>query len=142
MAVLLSSGNLPCMIHTNEPIGHSYPGKTPVTLEQIYQLAKTFPDNRIVLAHWGGGLFVYNVMKKEVKQTLNNIWFDTAASPYLYDPAVYSMAETAGMIDKILFGTDYPLLTPERYFKDMKNSGLSPENINKICFSNVRKAYF
>lgn len=141
MEVLLSHGNLPCMIHTNEPIGHPYPGKTPVTLDQIYRLAGTFPENRVILAHWGGGIFFYNVMKKEVKQTFENIWFDTAASPYLYDPAVYAVAEKAGMIDKILFGTDYPLLTPDRYFNDLSVSGLSKENRDKICFNNIRKAY-
>lgn len=58
MAVLREKGNLPCMIHTNEPVGHAYPGKTPVTLEQIQKLAATFPDNRIILAHWGAGSFL------------------------------------------------------------------------------------
>ncbi|MEN8212498.1 MAG: amidohydrolase family protein, partial [Thermodesulfobacteriota bacterium] len=28
MSVLRENGNLPCMIHTNEPVGHKYPGKT------------------------------------------------------------------------------------------------------------------
>ncbi|MEJ2731666.1 MAG: amidohydrolase family protein, partial [Deltaproteobacteria bacterium] len=45
---------LPVLIHTNEPIGHAYPGKTPNTLAQIYQLIRTFPQNKIILAHWGG----------------------------------------------------------------------------------------
>ena len=51
--------DLPVMIHTNEPVGHRYPGKTPNTLAQIYTLVKRFKDNRIILAHWGGGLFFF-----------------------------------------------------------------------------------
>ncbi|MCK5099390.1 MAG: amidohydrolase family protein, partial [Desulfobacteraceae bacterium] len=61
MEILREFGNLPCMIHTNEPVGHKYPGKTPVTLGQIYNLAKAFPENKLVLAHWGGGVFFYNI---------------------------------------------------------------------------------
>ena len=125
MAVLRDKGNLPCMIHTNEPVGHKYPGKTPITLEQIYTLAKTFPDNKIILAHWGGGIFLYNLMKKETKAVLKNIWYDTAASPFLYDSQIYDIAVDAGVADKVLFGTDFPLLTPDRYYKDIDNSNIN-----------------
>ena len=125
MALLREKGNLPCMIHTNEPIGHYYPGKTPVTPEQIYALAQKFPDNRIILAHWGGGIFFYHIMKKQTKQALKNIWYDTAASPFLYEPKIYDIAAAAGLIDKILFGTDFPLLTPERYYMELEQTGLS-----------------
>jgi predicted TIM-barrel fold metal-dependent hydrolase len=55
----------PVLIHTNEPVGHLYAGKTRNTLSQIYQMIRRFPENRIVLAHWGGGIFFYNLLKKE-----------------------------------------------------------------------------
>ncbi len=126
MEVLRTKGNLPCMIHTNEPVGHSYPGKTPITLEQIETMARTFPDNRIILAHWGGGIFFYHVMKKQLKESLKNIWYDTAASVFLYDPGIYDMAVRAGVIDKVLFGTDFPLLSPDRYYMDMDQSAMTP----------------
>jgi len=141
MEVLKNEGNLPCMIHTNEPVGHKYPGKTNVTIEQIYRLAKTFPENKIILAHWGGGIFIYNVMKKEVQTVLNNIWYDTAASLFLYGPQIYDMAKTAGVIDKVLFGTDYPLLSPDRYYDDLEKSGLSGEDKNKILGQNALQFY-
>ncbi|THB77581.1 MAG: amidohydrolase [Desulfobacteraceae bacterium] len=142
MDTLKKRGNLPCMIHTNEPIGHTYPGKTPVSLKQIYDLAREFPDNRIILAHWGGGLLFYNIMKKEVKQALKNVWFDTAASPFLYTPEIYSMARQAGIIDKVLLGTDYPLLKPDRYLNEIRASGIPEQDIEKICCHNARDAYF
>ncbi len=142
MELLRSRGGLPCMIHTNEPIGHMYPGKTPVTLGQIYRLVKTFPDNRIILAHWGGGLLFYHLMKKEIKQALVNTWFDTAASPFLYDPGIYSFAVSAGMADKIVLGTDFPLLTIDRYQADLAQSGISSDAADKICGRNAYRAYF
>ena len=141
MDVLREKGNLPCMIHTNEPIGHPYPGKTPVTLEQINVLGKAFPDNRIILAHWGGGIFFYHVMKKQLKENLKNIWYDTAASPFLYDPAVYDMAVQAGVGDKVLFGSDYPLLPPSRYYGDLDKSGITPEQRAAVLGGNAAVFY-
>jgi uncharacterized protein len=137
MEILRDNGNLPCMIHTNEPVGHQYPGKTPVTLGQIYNLAKAFPDNKLVLAHWGGGIFFYNIMKKDVKTVLKNVWFDTAASPFLYEPSIYKLAVDTGIIDKVLLGTDYPLLKPERYIKDIDASGISGIDKEKIIHGNA-----
>ena len=133
--------DLPVMIHTNEPIGHSYPGKTPNTLAQIYALIQTFPQNKIVLAHWGGGLFFYSLLKKEVKESLKNVYFDTAASPYLYDTDVYRLAIERVGVEKILFGSDFPLLPPARYFDEMKAAGLSEDEMQQICGLNVDRIF-
>jgi len=141
MDVLRSKGNLPCMIHTNEPLGHPYPGKTPVTLEQIDSMARAFPDNKIILAHWGGGIFFYHIMKKEMKERLKNIWYDTAASVFLYDPAIYDMAVASGVIDKVLFGSDFPLLTPKRYYDDLNRSNLSEEHRAMVLGKNAQDLY-
>lgn len=129
--------DLPVLIHTNEPIGHAYPGKTPNTLAQIYQLIRTFPQNKIILAHWGGGLFFFGLLKKEVKDSFKNVYFDTAASPYLYDTAVYRLAIELVGIKKILFGSDFPLLSPTRYFGEMKAAGLAQDEIQQICGLNA-----
>jgi len=129
--------NMPVLIHTNEPLGHLYPGKTPNTLGQIYRLIRKFPDNKIILAHWGGGIFFFNLLKKEVKETLSNVYFDTAASPFLYDTEIYQVAKNIAGLDKILFGTDFPLLKPERYFKEFEKAGLSAEEKERICGTNA-----
>jgi len=130
---------VPVLIHTNEPVGHLYPGKTPNTLSQIYTLARRFPDNTIVLAHWGGGIFFYNLLKKEVKDTLKNIYFDTAASPFLYHRDIWDFAKQTAGIDKILLGTDFPLLKPARYFRELELSRLEKEDIDLICGGNAAR---
>ena len=117
--------NAVVLIHTNEPVGHVYPGKSPNTLSQIYALIRRFPENRLVLAHWGGGIFFYALLKKEVRDALRNVYFDTAASPFLYDPAVWETAARIVGADKILLGTDYPLLKPSRYLREIDASPLS-----------------
>jgi hypothetical protein len=128
---------VPALIHTNEPVGHYYPGKTPNTLLEIYNLIKRFPENKIVLAHWGGGILFFNLLKKEVKEALKNVYFDTAASPFLYDSKIYTQARDIIGPGKILFGSDFPLLKPERYFKEMKGSGLENDDVEKILGLNA-----
>jgi len=129
--------DLPVLIHANEPVGHCYPGKTQMTLRQIYELIKRYTRNKIVLAHWGGGIFFFHLLKKEVKTYFKNIFFDTAASPFLYDISVYPIAVRILGAEKILFGSDYPLLTPDRYVSDMNASGASQADIRAICGLNA-----
>lgn len=131
--------NVSILIHTNEPVGHLYPGKTPNTLKQIYDLVRRFPDNRIVLAHWGGGIFLYSLLKKEVAGSLENVWFDTAASPFLYHPDIYRYARDLAGIDKILFGSDFPLLKPKRYFRELEASGLTRDEMDAVCGGNAAR---
>ncbi|BBO75283.1 hypothetical protein DSCW_27000 [Desulfosarcina widdelii] len=129
--------DVPVLLHTNEEVGHLYPGKTPNTMIQIYETVSRFPDNTIVLAHWGGGIFFYNLLKKAVKETLKNVWYDTAASPFLYESRIYSYARDLVGIDKVLLGTDYPLLKPARYFKEMHEGGLNREEMDAVCGQNA-----
>ena len=136
MAVCLEN-DAPLLIHTNEPIGHQYPGKQEITLKQIENLIKAYPDNKIILAHWGGGIFFYSLLKKEIREALKNVWFDTAASPYLYNASIYKTAGSIMGYDKILFGTDYPLLNPRRYFRELESTGIEQDDIDKIKGENT-----
>jgi predicted TIM-barrel fold metal-dependent hydrolase len=130
---------VPLLLHTNEPVGHAYPGKSPMQLGELYDLVKAFPDLTLILAHWGGGLFFFNLLKKEISHALKNVYFDTAASPYLYRPEIYRLAAEIIGPEKILFGSDYPLLPPSRYLKEMAAGGLAPEHQEMITKHNAMK---
>ncbi|MDY6972647.1 MAG: amidohydrolase family protein [Thermodesulfobacteriota bacterium] len=137
ITALCSQFRVPLLLHTNEPVGHQYSGKTPMTLSQIYGFLKCNPSNRIILAHWGGGMFFYALMKKEVKEVLKNVWFDVAASPFLYKPDIYRIAGEIIGFEKVLLGSDYPLLEPKRYFREMESVGLAPGSIAQIAGLNA-----
>ena len=104
-----SEAGLPLLLHANEPVGHAYPGKGTLGMRQIYDLIRAVPTLTLVLAHWGGGFPFYEMMP-EVRRAAANVCYDSAASPLLYEPSVFP--RVAGMVgaEKILFGTDYPLL--------------------------------
>jgi hypothetical protein len=126
------------LTHASEPVGHSYPGKGTITPEVLYRFIANFPDLRIVLAHWGGGLPFYALMP-EVAEALRNVHFDTAASPLLYyDPVCQHVAQLVGA-DKILFGSDYPLLAQERAIKWITSLDLPQEVKNKILGGNAEE---
>lgn len=127
----------PVLLHVNEPVGFQYSGKSPNTLGQIWNLVRRFSDNRMILAHWGGGLPFFGLLKKEADEILKNIWFDTAAGPYLYKPEVYNAAAIAVGWNRILMGTDFPLLTPLRYRKDMAAAGVPASAVSAIMGGNA-----
>ena len=123
--------------HASEPVGHLYPGKGRTTPEKLYTLAKNFPQNTIVFAHWGGGLPFYTLMP-EVQEELRNVYYDTAASPFLYSPDVFQrVAEICGA-GRILFGTDFPLLKPSRTLDQVRGSGLPDADKAAILGGNAR----
>ena len=128
--------NLPLTVHASEPVGHHYPGKGAATPEKLLALATNFPDNRIILAHLGGGLPFYAAMP-EVAAALSNIRYDTAALPYLYRPAAIRAAAITAGPDRILFGSDYPLLHPRRVAAHIADAGLTPPEIASIMGANA-----
>lgn len=140
MEVCRTAG-LPVLLHSNEPVGHAYPGKTPNTLAELYGLARQFRDNRIVLAHWGGGLLFYHLLRKEAGEVLANVYFDTAASPYLYDTRIWRVAADTAGAHRILLGSDYPLLRPGRYLDEIRRSTLTPEEQAAICGGNATRLF-
>lgn len=128
----------PILLHVNEPIGHYYEGKTDISVEEGFELAKNFPENKFIFAHWGGGLPFFELMP-EVEKSLANVYYDTAASPFLYRDEIFSTARSIGIIDKILFGSDYPLISPGVYKDKLRQTELTMKEQNKILHENAKK---
>ncbi len=133
----LDERKLPLLVHTNEPVGHDYRGKGDTTPAIVYRLALSFPQVTLICAHWGGGLLFYELMP-EVRQTLANVYYDTAASLYLYDRTIFPLAETLCR-DKILFATDYPLIGQQRFLHHVRASGLSSGALEQILGANAER---
>ncbi len=126
------------LTHASEPVGHDYPGKGIITPDRLYPFITNFPDLTIVCAHWGGGLPFYALMP-EVKQAMKNVFFDTAASPFLYSPQVYNQVTQLVGADKILFGSDYPLLAQTQLLQEINSADLSEEAKSLILSGNAQR---
>jgi predicted TIM-barrel fold metal-dependent hydrolase len=104
---------LPVVVHGSEPVGHSYAGKGDTHPQGLLEMIERFPGVRLVGAHWGGGLPFYALMP-EVKEALSNTYFDSATSPFLYAPEIYSTMAAAVGHERLLFGSDFPLVRASR----------------------------
>jgi predicted TIM-barrel fold metal-dependent hydrolase len=138
LITMMINNNLIFLTHASEPVGHQYQGKGSVTPEILYPCITNYPDLNMVCAHWGGGLPFYALMP-EVRMAMANVYFDTAASPFLYSPRIYNQVIDLVGPDKILFGTDYPLLKPARLLSEIDSLGLPDETRKMILEDNARK---
>jgi len=128
---------LTLLFHVSEPVGHLYPGKEGLRPEELLAFVERYPDVRVIAAHWGGGLPFYALMP-EVSAALKCTWFDTAASPLLYDDRVFATGGAAAGVDRVLFGSDFPLLPQKRQRRVVEEApGLTPEAIAAILGGNA-----
>lgn len=124
------------LVHASEPVGHGYPGKGTVTPDLLMALVSAFPNNTFIFSHFGGGLPFYGLMP-EVKSALKNVYFDSAASSFLYTPEVFDVAARAVGAEKIVFASDFPLVTQRRALDEFEQAGLSPEQSRLVRGANA-----
>lgn len=137
----------PINFHVNEPLGRRRAGRRFDRFEDFQWLASTYPELRIVLSHWGG-LAAFYELNPAVRRDLRNVFYDTAASPLLYDSRVYRAVVDAVGAEKILFGSDYPLLlypradrVPgfSRLVEEVCTSRLTDAELDQILHQNARR---
>ncbi len=133
----ISKLGIPLLLHASETVGHSYPGKGETDLREFYRFVSSFPDINIILAHWGGGLVFYEMMPS-VAQATQRVYYDTAASPYLYRKEIYRVASEIVGPGRVLFGSDYPLIRQVRHLKEIRDAGLDRVPLSQILGDNTR----
>lgn len=136
MAEAVGSLGLPLIVHASEPVGHSYPGKGDVFPTAAWELARRYPALRIVLAHWGGGLPFYELMP-EVVVDLRNVFYDSAATTFLYRFEVFKIVAEICSADRVLFGTDFPLLRQGPFLQRVRALGLPEPALRSILGTNA-----
>ena len=130
--------DIPILTHSSEPLGHLYPGKGQTTPDKIYSLIEAFKGINLICAHWGGGLPFYALMP-EVAGLLSNVFFDTAASPFLYDQKVVSVVTELVGGTKILMGTDYPLINQRRIINQITDAQITDDAKENILYGNAAR---
>jgi len=123
--------------HCSEPVGHIYPGKGNVSLHDIVTFLTAFPDVRFIAAHWGGGLPFYSLMP-EVQRITANVWYDTAATVYLYQQRIFPIVANLVGAERILFASDYGLLRQRRIITHIEQSGLDTEEVGMVLGGNAQ----
>ncbi|MFT3870861.1 MAG: amidohydrolase family protein [Nibricoccus sp.] len=131
--VLAGELGFPVNLHVTEPLSKNYPGKIETPLADFVHFAHEFPQTNFILAHWGARLPLNPTLGTEACACAN-LFYDTAASPLIYQPKVFREIIDAVGAERVLFGSDFPLnLYPDYHdtaqlgaiFKDLDAAGLS-----------------
>lgn len=139
---------VPTTLHVTDSLSVS-PGAyvIPTPLAGYVELVKDFPENIFILAHWGAGLPFYE-LNRTLSALFKNTYYDTSASALLYHPSVYRRVCDLIGADRILFGSDYPLLTHRRLtreptfahdLQDARASGLTEPELKQVLGENARR---
>jgi uncharacterized protein len=105
MLALAGELGMPVNLHVTDPDSRPFPGRIETPAGDFVTLAHAFPRTTFILAHWGGLL----PLRDDRFAGLDNVYYDTAASPLLYDAGVWARATTALGPSRVLFGSDFPL---------------------------------
>jgi predicted TIM-barrel fold metal-dependent hydrolase len=131
---------VPALFHTGQNgIGAGLPGgrgiklrySNPILLDEV---AADFPGLTVILAHpsvpWQAEAISMATHK-------SNVYIDLSGwSPKYFPPELVRAA--GGMLRrKVLFGTDYPLITPERWLADFAQLDIRPEAVTGILTANA-----
>ena len=138
----IESLGVPALFHTGQTgIGAGLPGGRGIKLRLsdpmlVDDVAADFPGLTIILAHpsvpWAASSISIATHKA-------NVFIDLSGWAPKYFPPELVRAANSLLQDKVLFGTDYPLLTPQRWLSDFEALDIKPQVRPKILKDNAVK---
>ena len=126
----IQEAGVPALFHTGHSgIGTGLPGGGGIRLKfsnpmYVDDVAVDFPELKIVLAHpsfpWQDEAISVALHKRQVYIDLSG-W-----SPKYFPPQLVRYANTQ-LRDRVLFGSDYPMITPDRWLADFEQADFKDE---------------
>jgi predicted TIM-barrel fold metal-dependent hydrolase len=138
----IAEAKLPALFHTGQTgVGAQTPGGGGIRLKYSHPMllddvAADFPEMPIVLAHPS---FPWQEEALSVATHKPQVYIDLSGwSPKYFPPILVQYANTL-LKDKILFGSDYPVMSPERWFAEFDKLPIKPEVRPLILKDNAAK---
>jgi predicted TIM-barrel fold metal-dependent hydrolase len=139
---VIAEHRLPAVFHTGQTaVGSGLRGGGGILLKysnpiHLDEVAADFPEMQVIMAHpsvpWQDEALSVAVHKP-------NVWIDLSGwSPKYFPPQLVRYANSL-LKDKVLFGTDFPALTPERWLRDFATLEIKPEVRPLILKENARR---
>ncbi len=137
---VLQSAGVIALFHTGQTgIGAGMRGgygfklalSNPMLLDGI---AADFPDLQIIMAHPS---VPWQDEALSVATHKHNTWIDLSGWSPKYFPESLVRAANSYLKNRILFGSDFPLLTPDRWRRDVEHTSLKPEVMPGILKDNA-----
>ena len=140
---VINEYKLPAIFHTGHSgMGTGMRGGGGVRLKYgqpmlVDDVAVDFPDMKIILAHPS-----WPWVDESLSMALHkdNVFIDLSGwSPKYFQPQIIQYANTQ-LRKKMLFGSDFPLIKPDKWIEQFKEAGFKPEIHDLILKQNAIKA--
>jgi len=138
----IAEAKLPALFHTGQTgVGAGTRGGGGLRLKysnplHLDDVAADFPDMPIILAHPS---FPWQEEALSVATHKPQVYIDLSGwSPKYFPPILVQYANTL-LKDKILFGSDYPVLHPEKWVEEFDKLPIKPEVRPKIMKENAAR---
>ncbi|WP_306360243.1 amidohydrolase family protein [Nocardia sp. CC227C] len=139
----LRSLGVPALFHTGQTgIGAGLPGGRGIKLRYsdpmlLDDVAADFPELTVIMAHpsvpWQDAAISIATHKA-------NVFIDLSGWSPKYFPPQLVRAANGPLADKVLFGSDYPVITPQRWIRDFEQLEIEPHIRPKIMKDNAIRA--
>jgi len=133
---------VPVLFHSGQTaVGAGLPGggglkikyAQPIHMDDV---AADFPELNIIMAHPG---VPWQEEQLSIALHKPNVYIDLSGwSPKYFRPILVQYANSL-LQNKVLFGSDFPALTPQRWLSDFEGLELKPEVRQKILLDNAAK---
>jgi predicted TIM-barrel fold metal-dependent hydrolase len=130
LAGLARRHGLALLFHVTEPGGHDYPGKKGLSLDSFRGFLTRSQGVAVVGAHLAGGLPLNDPPRPEA-------YADTAALRLLYGPAVLAELTKTAWAGRLLFGSDFPLVSQAAALADVRAGGLDGAALERVLGGNA-----
>ena len=139
---VIAEAKLPALFHTGQTgVGAGMPGGMGMRLKYsnpmyVDDVAADFPDMPIVLAHPS---FPWQEEALAVATHKPNVYIDLSGwSPKYFPPILVRYANTL-LKDRVLFGSDWPAIMPDRWLADFEKLDIKPDVRPLILKENARR---
>ncbi|CAM3646579.1 amidohydrolase family protein [Paracoccus yeei] len=138
----IAEAGLPALFHTGQTgVGAGMRGGNGMRLKysnpmHLDDVAVDFPDMPIVLAHPS---FPWQDEALAVATHKPNVWIDLSGwRPKYFPPILVRYADTL-LRDRVLFGSDWPMIAPEGWLEEFEALPIKPENRPGILKGNAAR---
>jgi len=139
---VIAEAGLPALFHTGHSgMGSGLPGGGGIRLKysnpmDVDDVAADFPEMPIILAHPS---FPWQEEAISVAMHKAQVYIDLSGwSPKYFPPVLVQYANTV-LQDKVLFGSDYPIITPDRWLSDLEQTKIREDLRPKILKDNAAR---
>ena len=130
----LCEGKLPMLLHTGD---HRYDFSNP---NRMIPILEQYPKLTVIGAHFGG----WSIWEEATEKLKNydNFLVDCSSSLYAITPQKAKELIYAYGVERVLFGTDYPLWSPEEELDRFMKVDLTDKEREDIFYTNAAKLFF